>query len=360
MTETCRIVVLCSVCMSMLLLNSCKKEDEETETKLSMTGALYHNIPEYLYRSRTYTFTATGITEPEEGVTYTWAAKGFYPDSCFTQSFTFTTPDLPGAYSIGLSASYEEYYDRNASQTVFVIDSLHFGCLTGITEGSDWIEDPRDGAIYHTRIYGDLEWFVQNLNWAGAGYPYAKIEAMGTPFGRLYSWNEALTAVAGGETPGEAANGLGQGPQGVCPPGWSIPTNDDWAHFATVINGGEALSFFDNWNNIAEPLCANAKLFDTYQWPYSPRNTKTNLALWNGLPAGNSVDYGNHYALLGTYGFWLSASQADENNGYYRYINYDVNTFPYHATDKSSFGASVRCVRLVVEDEDLPELTDEL
>jgi len=114
-----------------------------------------------------------------------------------------------------------------------------------------------------------------------------------------------------------------------------------------VVHGGVSLSFFDNWAQIADPLCAYAKLNGAYLWPYSPRNTKSNKAAWNGLPGGNSVNYGNNYGNYGYFGFWLSATEADEDNGYYRYINYDVNQFPYHQTDKSSFGASVRCVRLI-------------
>ena len=334
----------------MLLFSACKKKEEETATKESMTGTLLLNVPSYLYKSRTYTFTASGITEPEVGVTYKWVATGFTPDTCFTQSVTFTTPDENGDYSITVIASYDDYYDKSAAQTVVIIDSLHFECLSDIIPGSNYIEDPRDGTIYHTRVYGDVEWFVQNLCWGGAGSVFSKIEALSTPFGRLYSWNEATSGVAGGETPGVAGAGLGKGPQGVCPPGWSVPTNEDWAHLATVVNGGVPLSFFDSWDHIADPLCAYAKLNGVNIWPYSPRNNKSNTAAWNGLPAGNSLNNGSNYANSRLYGFWLSSSEADADNGYYRYIHYDFDQVPYHHTDKRNFGASVRCVRIIVDE----------
>ena len=339
-------IAMCCLCASILLCSACKKKEPETTGKNYMSGALVHNIPPYLYKSKTYTFTASGITEPTEGLSYRWGATGFSPDSSFTQTFTCTAPDEAGAYSISAYVSCDEYYDNGLIQYVVVIDSLFFRCLTGIVPGTDSIIDPRDGATYHTRLYGNLEWFVQNLNWGGAGNPYGKYEALGTPYGRLYSWNEATSGMAGGKTPGVAASGLGQGPQGVCPPGWSVPTNEDWEHLAALVNGGTPISFFDNWNGIADPLCVYAKLNDSYVWPYSPRNTKSNLFGWNGLPAGNSVNNGNNYGNAGNYGFWLSSSQADDKNGYYRYIHYDINQFPYHQTDKNSFGASVRCVRL--------------
>jgi len=347
MTELYRITIVSCVCMSMLLFSACKKKPDEPETSLIMTGMLTHNIPPYIHLSRMYTFTLSGITEPEEGLNYRWEASGFAPGSCDTQSYICLSPDVKGSYTITASVSCEGYYEKALSHTVIVIDTLFFPSLSGIIRGTDSIADPRDGNLYYTRVYGDLEWFVQNLNWAGAGNPYGKIDALATPFGRLYSWNEATSGMAGGKTPGIAAEGLGKGPQGVCPPGWSVPTNDDWAHLATVVNKGTPLSFFDSWDNIADPLCAYAKLNDENLWPYSPRNTKSNTTAWNGLPAGNSANNGNNYGNSSQYGFWLSSSEANANNGYYRYINYDINQVPYHNTDKGSFGASVRCVRLV-------------
>jgi len=334
----------------MLSLSSCKKKGDEAEDKESMTGSLVHHVPPFLYKSRTYTYTASGITAPE-GISFRWVASNFIPDSCDVRTYTFSTPETVGTYSLSLTASYEGYYSTYSVQTVTVIDSLFFDCITGLTIGEDSIIDPRDGAIYHTRTYGALEWFVQNLGWAGAGNAYSKAEALGTPFGRLYSWNEAVTGISGSlrngsGQPAAGSNGLGAGPQGVCPPGWSVPTNEDWAHLATVVNGGAPLSFFDSWENIADPLCAYAKMNEEYIWPYSPRNTKSNKAFWNGLPSGNSTNYGNNYANVGLYGFWLSSSDADADNGYYRYVNYDINQFPFHHTDKNTFGAAVRCVRL--------------
>ncbi|MCL2738538.1 MAG: hypothetical protein FWE30_03725 [Bacteroidales bacterium] len=334
-----RIIAALYIGLIVLLLSACKKKEPDPEYKKYMTGVLNQDVPGYLYMNKNYTFTAWGISQPQEGLGYTWIAPGFTPDTCRTQTFACVSPPVTGNYTVTITVSCEEYYDIIATQIVVVIDSLFWNCLSGITEGTDTVTDSRDQQLYHTRTYGPLEWFVQNLNWAGAGYPYAKAEALSTPFGRLYSWNQA--------TGGTAASGLGQGPQGVCPPGWSVPTNEDWASLATVINGGAPLSFFDDWNHIAAPLCAYAKLNDTHIWPYSPRNTKNNQAGWNGLPGGNSTNYGNNYGLYGSYGFWLSSSQSDADNGYYRYIYYDFDRFPYHATHKDAFGASVRCVRLI-------------
>ena len=328
MNRLTRIFVLCCLCISVLLVCACKKKPDETVPQKYMTGTPVHGIPQYLYVDRSYTFTVSGITDPKEGVSYSWEASNFAPGSCDTRSYTCLTPVDPGTYTIQVNVSCDGYYNIPLSQSVTVIDSTFFGCLAGIIPGNHSIEDPRDGLTYQTRTYGDLEWFVQNLNWAGAGNPYGKIEALGTPYGRLYSWNEAS--------------------RGVCPPGWHVPTNEEWAHLSTVVNGGAPLSFFDKWDKIADPLCVYAKLNNAYIWPYSPHNTKSNTAAWNGLPGGSSSDHGTHYGNFATFGFWWSASEADENNGYYRYINYDVNQFPYHYTDKDSFGASVRCVRTVV------------
>ncbi|MDR2585784.1 MAG: hypothetical protein LBC84_06155 [Prevotellaceae bacterium] len=314
------------LCITILGTNACKKKDDSTGEYKYIYG-LQHDVPNYLTKSGVYTFSAFGITSPEEGITYTWVAEGFTPDTCLSQSATFVAPEKTGSYLVYVVASHDDYTSSTVTQTVTVLDDSFFTCFSGIAPGDDSIIDSRDNQTYYTRVYDQLEWFVQNLNWEGAGNPYLNENALGVPYGRLYTWTEATSD--------------------ACPDGWRVPTNDDWADLATYINDGTPVSFIDNWTGIANPLCAYAKLNDVYVWPYSPRNLKSNTAGWNALPGGNSTNNGNNYSNYGNYGFWWSADQADETNAYYRYIHYDSNQFPYHATDKESFGASVRCVRTV-------------
>ena len=54
---------------------------------------------------------------------------------------------------------------------------------------------------------------------------------IGLVLGRLYTWKEA--------TLGESKSGLGEGPQGICPDGWTVPTNEDWEALAKTLSGEE-------------------------------------------------------------------------------------------------------------------------
>jgi len=328
MSRFYRCIILLLPYIIVLMPSACKSKDDPDDGKQYMYG-LNQDTPQYVEISRSYTFSAFGIDTPEEGITYTWVAEGFTPDTCVAQSSIFVAPSVAGTYSVSVTASHEDYYSSYSIHYVTVIDTTFTICLPEVVRGTDSIVDLRDGRQYYTRMYGQSEWFVQNLSWEGSGNPYGKEKALEIPLGRLYSWNEATS--------------------GACPDGWDVPTNADWAALATEINGGTPLSFFDDWAGIADPLCAYVKLNDDYLWPYSPRNLKSNTAAWNGLPAGNSANYGNNFSNLSTYGFWWSADEADETNAYYRYIHYDNDLFPYHITDKESFGASVRCVRVVNE-----------
>ena len=96
MTKPCRIFIISFLSMGVLLFSACKKNPVESTDKEYFTGALKHDVPQYLYKSTTYTFTVFGITKPAEGLTYKWGAVGFSPDSCFTQSFTCKAPDQTG------------------------------------------------------------------------------------------------------------------------------------------------------------------------------------------------------------------------------------------------------------------------
>lgn len=68
--------------------------------------------------------------------------------------------------------------------------------------------DPRDGQTYRTVAIGDAQWFAQNLNHdLPDSRCHGGLAANCKVHGRLYRWNEAMTA---------------------CPPGWRLPSDADW------------------------------------------------------------------------------------------------------------------------------------
>jgi uncharacterized protein (TIGR02145 family) len=44
--------------------------------------------------------------------------------------------------------------------------------------------------------------------------------------------------IIGNDATGKVSgSGLGGGPQGACPPGWTVPTNEDWEDLAKALKG---------------------------------------------------------------------------------------------------------------------------
>ncbi len=318
-------------------LTSCKKDKEEEEdTTNYMTGILTVDLPDYLIVNKPIQLSAGGITDPESGIVYKWITNGFSPDSAVGNTITFITPSETGFYNISITASHDDYASKYNTSGVTLINPYDPNYFTSITKGTDSLTDSRDGKKYYYRLIGDLYWLTTNLRWEGAGKPYDSIPALNEVFGSLYTWNEA--------TGGETGSGLGGGPQGICPEGWTIPTREDWENFATTLNG--APLFWDNsWEGIGAKASTNSRLNNTSLWKYSPNNTKQNTHGWNGLPGGNTSNGFKSFANMHQYGFWWSASEANDRDAEYRYIHYDNNDFPYNYASKEKFAASVRCVK---------------
>ena len=327
----------------LLAVVSCK-DDDETDYEY-MSGNLVYDMPTYAVVNQEITSYVTGITTPSSP-RYFWVSHDIEisdTDTLYSQSITFTTPSVPGKYSITVFARADGYYSTSSTSDIQVINA-DMSQIGGWLQGSSSVRDSRDGEVYRTEVIGSLEWFIQDLRYDGTesggellGRPYDNSEGIDNIFGRLYSWNDA--------TGGETGSGLGGGPQGACPEGWSVPTAEDWEDLA-LATGGAELDFYDNWPGLGEMLSAPITIAGSAMWPYSPDNMHTNTVRWNGFPNGNSRDNYGIYENIAVYGMWWSSSEMDNGMVPYRYMFYNSGDFNVYYTDKESYGVSVRCVRL--------------
>ena len=335
-----RSLKITAVCLLSLafVFTSCDKDDDETETLLTLDGSPQFYLPIYALPGDTLEMHASGVST--KGAYYEWKYEGldslYESDDCLTVKVI--APDSLATYTVTLTADLgEEYYSSSLTQFVSVIAP---SCLTGTDTSEVTFTDPRDGNVYGVVAIGSLEWMDGNLKWNGKGEGFGKTDAAALLFGRLYTWNDA--------TGGVTASGLGQGPQGVCPPGWSIPTNEDWTDLAKAVSGKE-LGFMENWKGIAPDLMANAMFSGAAIWTYSPDVTPNNKFGWNALAAGCATNDYNNYSNMHKYGFWWSSTQKDSNNAHYRYIYNEYPDVSVNYGSKDGMGASVRCMRLKVE-----------
>lgn len=328
--------------LSIIAVMSCKKEEEEL---LSLTGDLSFSMPAYCVPGEKIDLLMSGVTGSKD-IEFYWTAthKKILTDTIKGATLHFTIADTVGTFAITAHAKAEGYYSKVKSMSFDIIKFGAEGTLTGVKHGTTKMTDSRDSKEYYYTEIGNLYWFEQNLNYAGTadnivGAPYENAEPLAELLGRLYTWDDA--------TGGVAASGLGNGPQGVCPDGWSVPTKEDWEDLAKNLNKGVAISFDEKWIGLGSEVMVVAKFNDKELWPYSPNNDKNNMYNWNALSSGHSNSKYETFDGIFTMGMWWCSAEKNEDEAYYRYIYYNQSYFDRHAVSKSEFGSSVRCVKLV-------------
>ena len=311
-----------------------------------MTGAVDFDLPAYTVAGQTINLVAGGIIAPS-GVEWSWYSRSLQvTDTVYGPKLTVVIPDRIGEDTLMAYARKTGYYTSSSVKYTEVIDPVIGGkSVEGILSGDYVYTDERDGSQYPVVKYGNLEWFTLNLHYAGEdgslGTAYQHSDPVDGVFGRLYSWNEATGGVKG--------SGLGGGPQGACPDGWSVPTEDDWTDFANAVRPAsvtEELKFDDRWNLLASDISAEITINGKKMWEYSPDNVQTNLHRWNAIPAGKSANGHNTFGQMLSYGFWwVSDLTSDGEKAIFRYIYWDDAALPYSVADKDNVGFSVRCVK---------------
>ncbi|MBR4883409.1 MAG: hypothetical protein IKU18_05965 [Bacteroidales bacterium] len=326
------------VALCFAVLPSCDNDDEDSETKPSMIGDLKYDLPMYAFAGEVIELEGSGILYPDASkVSYKWTSANLLQDTVYGTTCTIQVPDSLGDYSIVFSAQSDGYYDKTATKYLTSLKLGENGSLTGIPDTGKSFCDPRDGQTYKITEAGNLVWFAENLNWKGAGSAYGKADAIGYFIGRLYTWEDA--------TGGVSASGLGKGPQGVCPEGWSVPTKEDWEDLGKAL-GGENLVFEDSWKGLGDNVMVDAKINGFKFWEYTPLCNPENMFGWAALSAGSCTNNYNNYSGLRVYAFWWSATEMSADKAYYRYIYCERPDFDVNYSGKDNFGASVRCVRL--------------
>ena len=174
--------------------------------------------------------------------------------------------------------------------------------------------DPRDGQVYRTVELNGQRWMAQNLNYdVGEGcWVYekssvflglgAKIKKEG--YGRLYTWEAAKKA---------------------CPPGWRLPTDEEWRALA-MAHGG----LWDGEDK-GDPKKAYSALLEGGSSGFAAL-----LGGWR-YPDGS-------FGRLGVYGYYWGGTERDAQYAWrYYFGSYYGKLYRYYL-DKS-YGFSCRCLQ---------------
>ena len=224
--------------------------------------------------------------------------------------------------------AYYLYADFDGAQLRFI------GILT----------DSRDGNIYQTVTIDNQVWMAENLKYLpnvvtptiisdtdpyyyvydyyGNDVVEAKIEENYTTYGVLYNWPAAMA----GST---SSNANPSAVQGICPAGWHLPSEAEWAQLIDYL-GGEYVAG------------GKLKEIGLMNWE-DPNEGATNEAGFKALPGGYN-GWGGYFEELGTQGYWWSATDNSSEFSWSSKMNYDDDGVSVQGNYKQ-FAYSVRCVK---------------
>jgi uncharacterized protein (TIGR02145 family) len=183
--------------------------------------------------------------------------------------------------------------------------------------------DPRDGQIYPTVQIGDQCWFKKNLNYDyGTSACYNHNPNNCEVYGRLYDWSTIMNGAS-------SSNAVPSGVQGICPPGWHVPSDAELQLLIDYLGGV----------SIAGGKLKEAGL---EHW-YSPNSGASNNSGFTALPAGRGEDPTSFELIWSFAGFFSSTK-----NGFstaialnLSYVREDAPTSSY----LTSYYFSLRCLQ---------------
>lgn len=347
------LIIIAATALSIM---SCKKDDDNYTVSPSLNGSLSYYIPTYLPPNAEVTLKPSGVTHPDgKNIGYYWRVSPTMTKSDTTRyengkdkygnpsdgSFHIKFSDTLRTYTVTGYAYAKDYTYTNRSKEVMLVKGGIDGSITNLHLGEMYHVEI-DGKTYRYATIGEKDWLCRNISDETAGVPYENCKAMSDVFGRYYSFEEAVK---------------------VCPDGWSLPTEEDWVNMAKEL-GADAKPY-ETISGIASQIMGDAYLNGYKMWEYSREVGEiTNKSWLSMIPAGyamlgikndspedseyteNIYPQANFLGYLEYAAFWTSEAVADNSEmAYYRYLVPNQPDLMIGKADKTSFGASVRCVR---------------
>lgn len=231
-------------------------------------------------------------------------------------------------------------------QITIILVSTLFLCSAINAQKTGTVTDI-DGNVYQTVKIGEQWWMAENLkvtryrnsdsipnvtgdsDWSdlttGAwANPYLRYN---NTYGKLYNWYAVSDE------------------RGICPPGWHVPSDEDWMQLEMHLGMTEQEAGRISWPRGTDE---GGKLKSTRTEPeqhprwFSPNTGATNESGFSGLPGGLRGWDGDFYA-IGSRGYWWSSTEVDLTTAFLRLLVYDSSNIFKNYYDKR-LGFSVRCV----------------
>jgi uncharacterized protein (TIGR02145 family) len=193
-----------------------------------------------------------------------------------------------------------------------------------------------DGNIYHTITIGPntQTWMVENLKTTklNDGTTIIPNETDNTLWGGLttmaFCWynNDA----ANKDAYGALYNWYAASNPNLCPAGWHVPNDNDWAVLNSNLGGDTTM------------VGGHLKESGTTHW-LSPNTGADNISGFTALPGGSHYTNGSFY-LNGKYGWWWSTTESSSEEAWHIYLKYNASNI-YRTPGSKKIGFSVRCIK---------------
>jgi uncharacterized protein (TIGR02145 family) len=243
---------------------------------------------------------------------------------------------------------YARAYATNSTGTAYG-NTITF--TTGISPllcGTFTVKDA-DGNVYNTIPVGRQCWLKENLRttkyrnnapianlrakneWQfdanGAYTWYANNTSWKDKYGALYNWYAATSE------------------NGLCPPGWRVPTDEDWTALEQTVGGrtDERGDKLKSCRQINSPLGGECSTNEHPRFLEHGTHHGTDVFSFGALPGGYrsfTADFHN----MGNYGTWWTSTDYSETNAWSRSLYYNTGEVTRSYFYKT-LGFSVRCLR---------------
>jgi uncharacterized protein (TIGR02145 family) len=350
------------------------------------------------------------LQDPSDLSSYKWTEDGAVISGAIAAEYTVPKDKPVGKYTY-VRHSMKTGCDWAASNayTVEVLDcgEIAGGASNGAT---GTFKDLRDGKVYKTVKMADGQvWMAENLNFqngltflqdanqpseghvvgsfwcpAANGSTLSSNKNTCNALGALYTWETAMSAsgvgswtepsssnyFAAGTTPADdkaKINNAGDGGRGICPSGWHIPTDYEWATLLDLVDtkaepdytaqtgtgwyGSDGVSGSDNVGAGVKMKSASTYIgTDSGNGAWTDNDNRGNNATGFGaVPAGGRNVSGGpngspQFSGRGINVSYWSSSVGSTSTAWYRNFYYNYAQV-YRANASRSYGVSVRCVK---------------
>lgn len=272
---------------------------------------------------------------------YSFSSFGNYPEA-FSMDLFYRDGEKTTSSDLLHSHSRADGYSIRCLQNFGSVDSVDnndvYGWSWGVSkkarQNSDVVyeemTDIRDGKKYKYVTIGTQRWMAENLNYYDENlewesWCYEDEPALCTIAGRLYTWSAAIRTDEEDCGYGENCNLSEKNVRGICPPGWHLPTKEEWS--ILMSNVGE-------WNNAGKMLKSKTGWI---------RNSNGNDNYgFTALPVGfKDLD---RFDLVGSHALFWSATEINGDNANSMNFSYFGDIATLDAKNKD-FGLSVRCLQ---------------